>query len=112
MWSKKEMIKKQARFWVVRAAGSTLQPRVGHPCRGHAATTIESRIAPRCDDRLISPILYRSFHGLIKLTPVSPKSSVLRVASLASREAQIAAICASAVAMGWPACSRRVTIPA
>jgi len=34
--------------------------------------------------------------------PVPSKSSVLRVASVALRDAQIAAICASAVAMARP----------
>jgi hypothetical protein len=45
----------------------------------------------------------------MRLTPVPVKSGVLRVASVAFRTRQIAAICASEMLIGWPACSRAVT---
>jgi hypothetical protein len=57
---------------------------------------------------------YRSgaSHGFTASTPVSTKSSTLRVASPALQLRQIAAICASAILIGRPARSREATISA
>jgi hypothetical protein len=57
---------------------------------------------------------YRSgaSHGFTASTPVSTKSSTLRVASPALQLRHIAAICASAILIGCPARSREATISA
>jgi hypothetical protein len=56
--------------------------------------------------------LHHATHGSTASTPVSTKSSTLRVASPARQLRQIAAICASAILIGRPACSREATISA
>jgi hypothetical protein len=53
-----------------------------------------------------------SFHGSTSSIPVSWKSPVLRVASVAPIVRHMAAICASAMPMGLPRCSLPVTMSA